>query len=411
MFKQIRKRITIFNLFTLIIFLFIFISVLLFIIWWSFRISGEAYLINRFNQIVGEEEVVTPNGLINTTFHENLGSNYIIWNSNDGIEFQNISNNNLIKSGYRLVENNEDGFHYITINKDTYRVYTHQTDLDKEKVTIQIFQNITAESSLIPYLIFYLIVIGIIGIAALIPISYLLAGKSLVPIKKSFEDQKKFIADASHELRSPLTVITSSVDVMSLRPDTLVSDNQKWLDNISLESENLSKLISEMLLIAQADNNRLHFETQSFDLSELSNEISELMRTQLQDRDLSFITLIEPDILLNADKDKIRQLIRIFLDNAIKYTPDGGQILFQLVKDKKAVKLIFKDNGIGISKQNQEKIFERFFRCDNARGRDKGSGLGLNIAKTLVDYYKGNINIESEIGKGTTFSVTLPSSG
>ena len=272
-----------------------------------------------------------------------------------------------------------------------------------------VFQNITAENELLTYFISYLILFGIIGIIVLIPIAFILAGRSLISVKNSYEEQKKFIADASHELRSPLNVIQMSVDVLDFKGNETINANRKWINNISTECQNMSTLINDLTDIARADNSQQIYSNRNISISQLTEEVVFLLNSTAEEKDIELIANIQPDLHLVADSDKIRQLIRIFLDNAIKYSTKNSEVIINLFNNKNNIILEVIDNGIGISDEDINKIFDRFYRCDNARSRQvSGTGLGLNIAQNIVDYYKGNIKVKSEIGKGSQFSITIP---
>lgn len=411
MFKEIRKKITLFNGITLILFLVIFILVIILCIRFSLSVSGENYLKNTADQIINGLNETNDPEIINTAFHEELGFDYLIWDQKTGIIDQEMNSSDLVEEAYSLIKENfnDNSINNINIKSNYYRVYRTNFNYKNQDSSLFIFQNITSETNTIRYFITYLLIIGLIGILVLIPISYFLAGRSLSPIKQSYEDQKKFIADASHELRSPLTVIQTNLEVLKYRDHETIQANKKWLNKIETECENMSKLINDMLEIAQVDNNKMQYADRIVSMSRLVEEVTFLLTSYADEKDILLNIDIDPDVMIEADSDKIRQLIRIFLDNAIKYSKPFSEIDLKLISDKKNLKFSIKDSGIGISKEDQPKIFERFFRCDNARDRNvKGTGLGLNIALNIVENYKGNIEVKSEIGKGSEFIITLP---
>lgn len=410
MFKHIRNKITLFNTLILIAFLLIFILIIIFIVRINLKNSGEIYLKNLANDLIEDENISSNYALANTTFHEKLGYSYIIWNANKAIIAQNTNESQIINEAHQLItQDNTKDYETLNMPLGEFRVYTRSYSIDNQRYTLQIFQDVTAENEIIAYFITYLVIIGLIGIVALVPISYVIAGRSLIPIKKTFEDQKQFIADASHELRSPLNVIQTSLDVLEFKENETIKENMKWLNNIAAECDNMSELISQLLLIAQVDNDKLTFQSEEVNISDLALEVVELLNESAELKNIKINSDIEDKVLILGDKGKITQLIRIFLDNAIKYTNEDGHIDISLKKDKKNILLSIKDNGIGISDVDLDKIFDRFYRCDEARSRTEGgNGLGLNIAKSIVEYYNGKINTNSEIGKGTEFEISLP---
>ncbi|MBQ3334160.1 MAG: sensor histidine kinase [Eubacteriaceae bacterium] len=414
MFKEIRRQITLFNTLILIAFLLLFILLLVFLIQWSFQRSGEKALINAAQHIRNEnlsfyedkeEDYDKP------AFHGDIGTEFIVWDLNGNADRMHIVNDDLIMEGYELSLDTSfnNSFKTFKTGDRTYRVYSASYYDDDQKKIIQVFQEIDTEQNVISYLVFFLLFIGSGGILLLIPISYILAGKSLQPIKETFENQKKFIADASHELRTPLTVIQTNVEVLRLKEDEVLADNIKWLNNIGNESESMSKLVSQLLTIAQSDNNKIVFEKKLFDLSALCAEIIDLMVDVAKDKNITLNGEIESGIDYEGDEEKLKQAIRILVDNAIKYTPSGGRVDLILKDGIRFVSVSVKDTGVGLSPEDQKKIFSRFYRVDDARNRESGGfGLGLNIADMAVKHHGGRIKLQSVPDEGSTFTIVLP---
>ena len=244
MFKEIKRQITLFNTLILIAFLLIFILLLVFLVQWSLNLSGEMYLSQVAQSVKNGDDGALKKESVpkNTIVHNDIGYEYIIWDSNHNVEQMKIKNNSLIMQGYEydLKSDFNDDYKIFNLDDVSYRIYSIKMNENNQEKTLQVFQEITTEQSVIRYIVFFLLFIGCGGILLLIPISYFLAGKSLQPIKETFENQKKFIADASHELRTPLTVIQTNVEVLKLKEDEVLSDNLRWLNNISVESETMS---------------------------------------------------------------------------------------------------------------------------------------------------------------------------
>ena len=313
--------------------------------------------------------------------------------------------------GYELAmdQSFNNDFKVFNLNGADYRVYVTRFSRDDESHTLEVFQQITTERSMITYVISFLLFIGSGGILLLIPISYFLAGKSLQPIKETFENQKKFIADASHELRTPLTVIQTNVEVLKLKEDEVLKDNIRLLNNISLESETMAHLVSELLLIAQADNKKVIMKKEVFDLSALCAEIIDLMFDVARENEIALKGSIAEGIDYKGDEERIKQAIRILVDNAIKYTPGEGTVTLSLTMTKRNVCIAVKDTGVGLTEEAKKKIFSRFYRVDDARNREKGGvGLGLSIADMIVKQHNGKIKIDSVPDQGSTFTIVLP---
>ncbi len=407
MFKTIRSKIAWFNVATLIAFLFFFIVAIILIIYASLNFTGENYLRQSAEEIIKGEEV--SNRPV-ADFHQRLGYGYILWNKDKSVDEQSINSPGLVEQAYGVLDEGRNNY-FSSVNSDdqSYRVYTTKFEKLGKTYYLQVFQDLYTENAIISYVVTILLAIGLLGFICLLPISNILAGRALIPVKKSFEDQKQFIADASHELRSPLTVVRTSLEVLNMKENETIGENKKWIDNIELEADNMSHLITQLLWIAQAENQKLFYNDQNEDLSSIVKEVVMLMEPNAEDNDIDLISFIDENINFYGDQDKLVQLFRIFVDNAIKYTPDGGEITVELTQDKKNVVFTITDTGVGIAKEEMEQIFDRFYRCDNARKRGAGgSGLGLNIARSIVENYNGKIITESELNKGTTFKIELP---
>jgi two-component system, OmpR family, sensor histidine kinase ArlS len=223
-------------------------------------------------------------------------------------------------------------------------------------------------------------------------------------LDRTFERQKQFVADASHELKTPLTVISSYAGMLKRwgRDDENVRDEA--IEAISNEAQRLQNLTKSMLMLAQAEQEDW-LKVESFDLVQLADETADMLHMTFQR--MIRVHTGKQDVRLNGDKDKIRQLLVILLDNAIKYSKEAIDITLSVSKG--VVRVSVADKGIGIPDDEMPFLFERFFRVDGARSRSTGgSGLGLSIAQRIVELHEGQIDVFSKLGKGTTITVALP---
>lgn len=412
MFKEIKRKITLFNTLILVIFMFMFIFLLGFLVNWSLNLSGEMYLTNLAKEIIQNNgQMLSQPVSSGDSVHEKFGYQFIMWDSSDIVKTMKVDDRNLIMKGYELAidEDVKPRFDLLLSENVEYRVYTMPFSNNSNDYILQVFQQVTTERSIITYVISFLFLIGLGSIAVLVPISYFLAGKSLQPIKDTFEDQKKFIANASHELRTPLTVIQTNVEVLKLKEEEQIKDNMKWLNNIASEGETMAKLISELLLLAQAENQQLLIDKEVFDLSSMCQQMVDLMTELANEKGIELSDNISPGIQYRGDEERLKQAVRILVDNAIKYTPEGGKVQLCLSPGKRHLLIDVKDTGIGLTDEDKAKVFSRFYRVDDARNRETGGvGLGLNIADYIVKKHNGKIKIESIPNKGSTFSIVLP---
>lgn len=276
---------------------------------------------------------------------------------------------------------------------------------------IIVFLDRTIEISTLNNLIVTTLIIGSLSFIVLFIISLYLASWAIKPVKYAWEKQKEFVADASHELKTPLTVIATNADVVLANPQDKVINQAKWINYIKVETDRMSKLVNNLLYLAKVDNNEEKDSFLSFNLSDAIISASLPFESVIFESNKTFEINVEPDIYLYGDEEKIKQIAVILLDNAIKNSNDNGKIGLGLNvdKDKNKVNLTVSNTGYGIPPESIDKIFERFYRVDKSRTRETGGyGLGLSIAKTIVDHHKGSINVKSIINDTTTFMVLLP---
>lgn len=251
--------------------------------------------------------------------------------------------------------------------------------------------------------------LGIFALIVATIVGHLLSGKAMVPLKSAYEKQRQFAADASHELRTPLAVVMASADLLQNDPSIQSPFLRQVIDDVRDEVKKMTKLVSDLLIVARSDNKALKIKPSKFDFGAVAAQTARVMQPLADQKKITLTAENLTKTVIQADEQKIRQLVLILVDNAVKYTPEGGKVTVEFRKAEKGkVCLAVSDTGIGISKEDQEKVFDRFYRVDKARSREMGgNGLGLAIAQEIVQLHQGTIRIESELGKGTTFLVTL----
>lgn len=221
--------------------------------------------------------------------------------------------------------------------------------------------------------------------------------------------RKEFVADVSHELKTPITSIMGYADTL-LEGEYDKDTQQKFLSVISSEARRMARLVTDLLTLSKYDSKKVKLEETEFDLGELTKKCQEKLKFEIEKKHQNvecFVTANVPPV--SADKYGIERVVLNILSNAIKYTPENGKIKIYVgfVYNDAYIKII--DNGIGISEQDLTRIFDRFYRADKARTREMGgTGLGLSIAKEILDQNKGSIDIRSELGKGTEVIIRIP---
>ncbi len=247
----------------------------------------------------------------------------------------------------------------------------------------------------------------------------------------SFRQIKQFTTDASHELKTPLTILKGEVEV-ALRKRRDAHEYERILESNLEEINRMTKIVEDLLLLSKADIGEIRLNKEDIPLNRFLKGLTEQMKVLAQPKNIRIEVLTggnnngEEEIHIFGDTLRMRELFINLIDNGIKYTEPGGSILITLAKemnghmtsspdnqyDQGYAKVVITDTGIGIAKEDQEKIFNRFFRVDKARSREQGgSGLGLSICKWIVEAHQGEISVESELGKGSSFIVKLPLHG
>jgi two-component system, OmpR family, sensor kinase len=222
-------------------------------------------------------------------------------------------------------------------------------------------------------------------------------------LEHTFESQKRFIADASHELRTPLTAIRGNADLMRIAPP---SERDLCLTAIRRESERMTRLVSDLLLLAEADLDESPVHMQPVDLASLMSDVYQSALAVAGDR-VHVLQERNEDVTVMADADRIKQLVLNLVDNAVKFTGDGGGVTLSLTAEPNGATIDVADSGIGIPLEEQHSIFERFYRVEASR-HQRGSGLGLAICAWIVQMHGGEISVRSEPDKGSRFTVRLP---
>ncbi len=279
---------------------------------------------------------------------------------------------------------------------------------------VQIAEFVGPEMDILMRLAQLVWLVGLGGTIVAIVAGYAVSGRVLRPIIRSWLQQQRFVGDASHELRTPLAVIQTNLDLVLCNADECSLQNLEWVSNAKAEVRRLTRLTSDLLTLARADSQEAVLEMECADLSGVVGEVVGTMSFLAEQKDITLTVDDGPaasgsDRTVFGDVNRLRQLVMILLDNAIKYTPEGGRIDVVLDRQSHAVSLRVKDTGIAMDRELMTHIFERFYRGDKVRERSEGgAGLGLSIAKWIVDMHRGRITVQSTKGEGSVFHVILP---
>lgn len=255
----------------------------------------------------------------------------------------------------------------------------------------------------------YLIYLGILGgivILFLTIASWLLAGRSLDPAQKAWDQQQTFVSNASHELRTPLTFIRATADYsLRLKPP---AEQAEHLENILNECDYMDELVDDLLLLSRLDANHLKLELDLLSLPELFAETLTRVQQRAETEGISLVSN-NYDISIYADHTRMRQVLLILLDNALRFTPTGGKVELTAEKAGKLVLIKVSDTGKGIDPEHLPHLFKRFYQVGTPENEEnRSNGLGLSIAHTLIEAHHGTIKVESKLGEGAHFTISLP---
>jgi signal transduction histidine kinase len=280
---------------------------------------------------------------------------------------------------------------------------------------LYIGKDISFVYQLFHWLLMILVTLGIVFFGVATFMSVVMSKRAMIPISGAFSRQREFVADASHELRTPLSVLLSSIDAMEMTIEPAEEEEGqenfvgKLLSNMRQEVKRMTNLVSDLLTLARSDSNTIETKMETFNFRPHADKALESVSPLAASKQIS-LNLHAPDTLMaTGDPQRLSQLLYILLDNAIKYTPNGGEVRLLLSDEARQLCIKVQDTGIGIKQEDQDHIFERFYRADKSRSRQMGGhGLGLSIAKWIVGTHGGSIQLVSEVGKGSTFVIRIP---
>ncbi|MGE6577702.1 sensor histidine kinase [Paenibacillus xylanexedens] len=271
-----------------------------------------------------------------------------------------------------------------------------------------VFIDVTAQQGILTNLIYTFVVVGLIMLIVIYFLSRYFANRSIAPVREAFEKQKQFIGDASHELKTPLAIISTNTDVLLANQEDTIANQAKWLHYIKSETERMTGLTNDLLYLTQMDDSRSTMIHAKFNMSDAVESIILPMEAVIFEKNISLDYNIEPNLTVHGNSEQIKQVILILLDNAVKYSGPKGSVNVTLQKQNNDVVLAVSNTGEGIAPEHLDRIFDRFYRTDSSRARKHGGhGLGLAIARSIVDQHKGEVYARSVVGEGATFYVRL----
>ena len=422
LFRSSRFSLTLFYTTIMSIFLVVLIFVVHKTMDWS-MFSEQAHELSDATESIAEAQVFQMNHP-NTAFDENR----YYKNTNDRLFFYVFSADGqlleFVRASFRVEPLILDLMNPEKLSSGAVEVFSYPNEQGRitnvmmtaktvriagNEITIYVGKDVTALYSGLEKATYALIFLGVIALIFASVIGYILAGRAIAPLKEAYDKQRQFAADASHELRTPLAVVMASADLLLADPSIQEPFLKEVLGDVKSEVKKMSKLVSDLLMVARSDNNALKVKFQKLDLGKLLNQNVRMMTPLAEKKNIALYGEGFRKVIFQGDEQKIKQLILILVDNAIKYTPQGGKVIVrQESSDERHAIFSVQDSGIGIAKEDQEKIFDRFYRVDKVRSREMGgNGLGLAIAMEILKLHKGKIFVDSEPDVGTKFTVEL----
>lgn len=271
---------------------------------------------------------------------------------------------------------------------------------------IFLFLDTTVQQHAILRVAFFSLTAGLLCFVAMLFLVILISKKAIRPIAENIERQKQFVTDAGHEIKTPLAIILANAEAMEL-----YQGENKWLKNIREQTVRLNGLMQNLLALAKADENQNVMRMEEFSFSSEILEALEAFSEPMRMKELNLTTQIEPYLSLRADREQIRRLLSVLLDNAVKYAPPKGEVLISCKCDGKKIDFTVRNQCEKLPDCPAEKLFDRFYRSDAARTRETGGyGIGLSIAKTIMESHKGTICAAYFPPNQITFTATFPQS-
>ena len=292
---------------------------------------------------------------------------------------------------------------------DDLRVYLRPVSARNQQLVLEVGRSTEPERQALRRLVFILIAGGGAGLLLAVAGGFFLAGRALRPIQTAMDRQREFVADASHELRTPLSLIRANAELLKRSADKPVRANMSSADDIIQEADRLNNLVGQMLTLARADAGQTTSGLARVDLNALAADTAREMRLLAEPQRISIEVQTDGPATVQGDPMRLRELLTILIDNSIKYSEAGGAVQVNVKPASGRALVQVSDSGRGIPAEALPHIFDRFYRADRARSRELGgSGLGLAVARWIVDSHHGTIGIESAPGRGTTVTVELP---
>jgi signal transduction histidine kinase len=305
------------------------------------------------------------------------------------------------------LQNGSDVRTTISASGERIRLLTYRLTRDDGPAALQLGRVQTDQQLILNQLLMGLLVIGGFGVGLLGIGSWWLAGRSIQPMQQAWARQQQFVASASHELRTPLTLIRASAEVALRGIYAEQQDQRELLTDVVQEADHMRRLVDDLLTLSRLDTHQMPMQRQRVVIGTLLEDMRR-QAERLANETPIVIAISTDNVDVIADRARLRQVLLILLDNALRYTPKDGQITLSSTRQGRIVQIKVSDTGSGIAPEHLPHIFDHFYRADQTRGVSNNSGLGLAIARGLIEAMGGQIMASSVLHRGTVVTLTLP---
>ncbi|MEJ9212830.1 HAMP domain-containing sensor histidine kinase [Bacillus smithii] len=417
MFQKTRLRLVLINAAVFLFILSAFGTILYF--YMNYRLERQADItLQHVSRHIIHEHLDDVDEFLNPENNEeNHRIVYLIWGKNQTLQ-KEIPEHLISNKDKRILSKVQDSnrirtikigkFFYLTLNIPVHQ-NINLNGTPQYVQNIQLVYNMEHEKEMLAHLLVFVEFGSLVSVAVAILAGFFLANVALVPIKTAWNKQTQFVADASHELRTPLSVMKLNLERLFRHPKSSIEQVSENISQAINEIEYMTKIITQLLTLARSDSNQLEMRFQIVELSSVLKKVIQDFEELAKLKNITIISSIQSPVEINGDEDRLYQLFMILLDNALKYNKEKGKITVECHLKGSNARIVIKDTGVGISKEDLPFIFDRFYRGDKARTRKyEGTGLGLSIAKWIIDSHGGKIRVTSKVGEGTQFILTFP---
>ena len=331
---------------------------------------------------------------------------YVIIDTNNQAEYLHFET-------YNFTEDDKDQIKDLLV-KDAGRIsykgkhFAYVQKISEGKLAYTLF-DWTEQRNTVLTLGVTLLGVFLISLVVITGLSYILAFSATKPVQEAFDKEKALLANASHELKTPITVAKTNIDLVLSSPNQTIAENRRWLEGAKYQIDRMNSLILQMLELSRLERQDYVADKSDLNISNLIEGVLLSFEAGCYENNIRFVSSLQPDVYFKCNKVETEKLITILVDNAIKYTPRGGEISVTLAKTLKNISIKVTNTGDGIPPEQISKIFDRFYKLDEShKEAGKSFGLGLSIAKLISQSMGGDVSCFSEVGRYTTFEITLP---